>query len=188
MAKNNGEGKRSGQGAKAAQTTPPKAPAKEKTPKKKQGIFKRLINRLRRPAVRKIYKTTDGYFNNKPKINKKRRVAVIDQRRDDKAVAVVKIFSEDGKDGKSYIANLTLTPEEHKALTKNSKVGNQVYIGVKQQDGSIKQILIRDFEDTDDKLTRKELRAVKKGIQNDTKKHRKTYKKKMRRWKKHFKK
>lgn len=155
--------------------------------KAKQGLFQRFIAWLRKPALGKIYKTTDGYFNSKPKIDKPRRVAVIDQRRDDKAVAVVKIFSEEGKSGKSFIANLTLTPEEHKSLTKNSRVGNQVYIGVKQPDGSFKPILTRDLEYTGDELTSGELKTVKSEIQNDEKKHRKTYKKKMRRWKRHFK-
>ena len=46
MAKNNGVGKRSGQGAKAAQTTPPKAPTGDKSMnvvkqgEKKSGLFK----------------------------------------------------------------------------------------------------------------------------------------------------
>ena len=43
--------------------------------------------------VRKIYNTTDGYFNSRTDIKKPRKVAVIHQR-DDKAVAVVKIHSK----------------------------------------------------------------------------------------------
>lgn len=50
-----------------------------------------------KPAVGNIYKTTDGYFNNKENVKKTRRVAVIDQRKDDGALAVVKIYGKNGK-------------------------------------------------------------------------------------------
>lgn len=135
----------------------------------------------------KILITIDGYFNDRPDINKTRRVAVIEQRKDDGAVAVVKIYSQKDKKGKAFIANLILTPEEHKELTENSIVGSQVFVGVKRKDGTYKPIFTRELTETDDELTEEELKSVKKGVHNDTPKHRKTYKNRMARWRKHFK-
>ena len=57
--------------------------------KKKRGKRKK-----HKSAVRKIYKTTDGYLSGRADIKKPRRVAVIHQRKDDGALAVVKIFSK----------------------------------------------------------------------------------------------
>ena len=144
--------------------------------------------RRKKSAVKKILKTTDGYFNDKPAIDKTRRVAVVEQRKDDGALAVVKLYSQKGRKGSAFIANLVLTPEEHAALTENSIVGSQVIIGVKKQDGTFKPIFIRELEETDDQLTDQELMKVKKGVHNDNPKHRKTYKNKMKKWRHHFKK
>ena len=144
----------------------------------------------KKSAVKKIYKTTDGFFNNKPTIKKPRNVAAIKQRKKDGAVAVVKIHSEEGKEekiGKNYIPNLVLTPEQHSALTKRSIVGRQVIIGVKDGD-TFRPILTRELTETNDKLTRKELKTIRKAVHNDTKQHRKTYKKKLKKWRKGFKK
>jgi len=46
---------------------------------------------------RKIYKTTDGYFTGDEKIKKPRRVAVVEQSKDDGALAVCKIYSKKDK-------------------------------------------------------------------------------------------
>ena len=135
----------------------------------------------RKKSVRKIYKTTDGLFNSRPEIKKPRRVAAIDQRRDDGALAVVKIFSKKDKSGKYIIDKLVLTPNKHSSLTEDSVVGNQVIFGIKDGD-TYRAILSSDMTDTGDRLTHKEQRKVKKGVANDTPQHRKTYRKKRKRW------
>lgn len=137
--------------------------------------------------VGKIFKTTDGLFNNKPKIKKPRNVAVIEQRKDDGAVGVVKIYSQENKSGKAYIESLVLTPDKHKALKENSIVGSQIILGIKIKEGEFKALYPMDFTDTGDKLSKKELKTVKNNIQNDTVQHRKTHTKKVQSWKKHFK-
>ncbi|MCD8309458.1 MAG: hypothetical protein LUD19_06360 [Clostridia bacterium] len=137
---------------------------------------------------RKIYKTTDGYFNDKAYIKKPRRVAVVHQRKDDGAVAVVKIYSKKEKKGKAYINNLTLKPDKHSSITEDSVVGSQVNFGVKSSNNNYRAIKTRDLVDTGDKLTTGEYRKVKKGIQNDTSQHRKTYKNTVKKWKNHFRK
>lgn len=144
---------------------------KKKKPSKKKGS-----------DVRKIYKTTDGYFTQNQNIKKKRRVVVIDQRKKDGALAVCKIYSAKGKSGKSYINNLILKPENHPSLTEDSLVGSQVLIGTKGKDKKFNAIYKGDLEPTEDKLTRKEHRKVKKAVQNDTKEHRKTHERKMAKW------
>lgn len=141
-------------------------------------------------TVRKIFKTTDGNLGGKPKIKKPRNVAAVDQRKIDGAVAVVKISSKSGKEekiGKTFIPNLDLSPNEHPALTEPSIVGRQVIIGIKDGE-SFKPIYTSDLTKTGDKLSRRELRAIRKAVHNDTKQHRKTYKKKMKKWRKGFKK
>lgn len=136
----------------------------------------------RKKDVRKIYKTTDGLFNSRPEIKKPRRVAAIDQRRDDGALAVVKIYSKKDKSGKYIIDKLVLTPDKHSSLTEDSVVGNQAIFGIK--DGNTyRAILPSDMVDTGDKLTQREKRKVRKGVANDSPKHRKTYRKKRIRWK-----
>lgn len=136
----------------------------------------------RKKDVRKIYKTTDGLFNSRPEIKKPRRVAAIDQRRDDGALAVVKIYSKKDKSGKYIIDKLVLTPDKHSSLTEDSVVGNQAIFGIK--DGNTyRAILPSDMVDTADKLSGKEYKKVKKSVANDNPKHRKTYRKKRRRWK-----
>jgi hypothetical protein len=176
--------------SKAAATPPPEESKKGniKKPTKKQSIFKRFLLLFKRKQAKgKIYKTTDGFFNNKERIKKKRRVAVIDQRKDDGAVAVVKIYSKKDKEGKAYIQNLTLYPQDHSSLTEESIVGSQVILGIRT-DNKFKALYTTDFTQTDDELTKKELKAVNKGVHNDNKAHRATYNKKMHKWKKHFKK
>ena len=147
-----------------------------------------IHKRKKKSEEGKILKTIDGYFNDRPDIDKTRRVVVIEQRKDDGAVAVVKIYSQKDRKGKAFIANLILTPEEHKALTENSIVGSQVIIGVKQKNGAFKPIFTRELTETGDELTEEELKTVKKGVHNDTPKHRQTYRTKMKRWRRHFRK
>lgn len=132
--------------------------------------------------VRKIYKTTDGFFTGRSDIDKTRRVAAVEQRKDDGALAVVKVYSKKGKDGKAYIDKLVLLPDEHSSLTEESIVGTKLYVGVKEKTKAgerFKPIFRGDLTETDDALTKKEHKAVKRGIRN---------KKTVKRWKKHFKK
>ena len=147
--------------------TPPKTPAGKK-PKK-------------RSDVKKIYKTTDGLFTGRADITKPRRVAAIDQRKDDGALAVVKIYSKKGRDGKLYIDKLVLKPEDHGSLTEDSIVGSKLLVGIKittESGEEYKPLFERDFAETGDRLTKAEHKAIKKGIRNKG-----TAKK----WKKHFK-
>lgn len=152
------------------------------------GVAVWVHKRKKKSADGKIYKTTEGFLGDYPLNKKRRRVAVVEQREDDGAVAIVKIFSKKGRNGKAFIANLILTPEEHKSLTENSIVGSQVIIGIKQKNGTYKPIFTRELTETGDALTEEEMEAVKKGVHNDTPQHRETYKKRMKRWRRHFRK
>ena len=137
--------------------------------------------------VRKIYKTTDGYFTRSDKNTKPRRVAVVKQRKDDGAMAVVKIYSKKDKSGKAYVEKLVLKPEKHSSLTEDSIVGRRVYVGTKNKAGEYTPIFDRDFTPTNDKLTKKEHRSVMKQAGGETKQHKKTSRKLLKSWKKHFK-
>lgn len=152
------------------------------------GLIIGVHNRKKRSAKGKIYKTTDGFLGNYPPNKKTRRVAAIDQRKTDGALAVVKITKKRGKENKSrknIVPNLELSPDEHNSLTEASLVVRQVIIGVKDGE-TFKPIYIRGLEKTDDKLTRRELIKIMKSI-NDTPQHRKSHKNKMRRWRRGFK-
>lgn len=141
--------------------------------------------------VKKIYKTTDGIFTGRADIDKPRRVAAIEQRKDDGALAVMKIYSKKGKGGKSYITGLVLKPENHISLTEDSIIERRVYIGIKvetEEGVTFKPIFRGDLSETGDMLTGKELRKVRKGAGGTTKQHKKTLKRKMRLWRNHFKK
>lgn len=118
-------------------------------------------------------------------MQKPRRVAAIIQRKSDGAVVVAKLHKLKGKEnkiGKDYIPGLVLKPENHISLDKETIVGRETVMGFKQTDKTFKPILTRDLEDTGDKLTRKELRKIKRGVHNDKKQHRKTYRRKLRKW------
>lgn len=168
--------------------------ARKRAAGKKKGLFGWLKGLMKRSdaspkkvtkkkgEVRKIYKTTDGFFTQNPNIKKKRRVAVIDQRKKDGALAVTKIYSKEGRSGKAYVDKVVLKPEKHSSLTKESIVGSQVIIGTKSFNKKYAAIYKSDLEATGDRLTKKEHRSIKKAVHNDTKGHRKTYKKKMRKW------
>ena len=148
-----------------------------------------IAKRHKRSDAGKIYETTDGYFTQNPKIKKRRRVAVLKQRKDDGALAVAKIYSKEGKNLESgaYIKDLTLQPEKHKSLKQESIVGNQVYIGTKDKKGGYKPIYKGDFIPTKDRLTKKERLYIVAEIQNDNPRHRKTHEDKMKNWENHFK-
>ncbi len=152
-------------------------------------FFKQLFGccNQKKPDVRKIYKTTDGYFTGNPKIKKPRRVAVVEQRKDDKALAVVKIYSKKGKEkGKKFIKGLTLSPKKHSSLTEDSIVGHQIIFGVKRGD-SYTPIYKNDFSEVQDTLTKKEHRTIKRKAGGLNRENRKTSKKNVKRWKNHFK-
>lgn len=138
--------------------------------------------------VRKIYKTTDGHLAGNERSKKPRRVAVVKQRKDDGAMAVVKIYSKKDKSGKAYVEKLVLKPENHSSLTEDSIVGRRVYVGTKNKSGEYTPIFKGDLQETDDKLTRREHCIVMRQAGGATKQNRKTLKKTLGAWKKHFKK
>lgn len=136
--------------------------------------------------VRKIYQTTDGYFNDRLDIKKTRKVAVIHQR-DDKAVVVVKLYSKKNKVGNAYIENLVLYPEKHKSLSEETLIGNSLIYG-KSVNGKKHKIDPNDFTYTEDKLTHTEYHKIRCKVNADTRQHKKTRNKTIKRWKSHFKK
>lgn len=141
----------------------------------------------RKSDVGKIYKTTDGYFTQNSKQRKPRNVVVYDQRKDDGALAVSKIYSKDGKSGSAYVEGFTLSATDHPALTEESIVGNQVHIASKDKQGKYKPIFKGDLVDTGDQLTKKERRTLKRKGGGAEKKHKKTTKRTLKKWRKHFK-
>ncbi len=140
----------------------------------------------RKRDVKKIYKTTDGLFSGRDDIKKPRPVAVVDQRRDDGALALVKLHKQKGKKSGIYVEGVVLKPSKHKALTEDSIVENSVRLGKKMKDGHA-PIFERDLKPTKDKLTRKEYSKVKKGIRGNTAAQKTKYKAKMKKWHRHFK-
>jgi len=146
--------------------------------------------RKKKSAVGKIYKTTEGFLSNKNRRIKDRRVASIEQRKCDGAVVVVRIYSEDGKEekiGELFIPDLVLTPEEHSSLTKNSIIGRKAVFGIKIGENKFKPLYESDFVPTGDKLSDEELRKAKEGVHNNNPRYRKTYKNKLRKWRRGFK-
>lgn len=135
--------------------------------------------------IRKIYKTTVGYFNTRLDIKKPRNVAVIHQR-DDKAVSVVKIHSKKEKKGKAYIPNLVLKPKKHKSLSEDSIVGNTLIYG-RKFDNKKYPIYPTDLVETNDKLSFLEYSRIKHKVNADTNQHKKTRNKTLKRWRNHFK-
>lgn len=201
-----GGGKRSG-GSRASKgrATSSKSKARSSASKrtsskvKTTSQAKRQTRARRKSDVGKIYKTTDGYFTQNPAITKKRRVAVIDQRDSDGALAVTKIYSkydENGKErkGKAYIDDLTLSPKKHSSLKQDSIVGTQVHIGTKKAGAQTpaeknhRPIYKWELEKTRDKLTKAELETVQAKVKNDTPEHRATHERTMQKWRDGFKK
>lgn len=164
-------------------TKPDPKPLK-KSATKKPPVKAAITKKAKETSVKKIYKTTDGFLSNSPRVKKQRRVAAVEQRKKDGAIAVVKIFSKEGKEekiGKDFIPNLELSPEQHSSLTETSIIGRNVIFGIKNG-SNYKLIFASDLEKTDDFLTKKELSAIRKAVHNCKKEHRKTYKKKRRKW------
>lgn len=150
-------------------------------------LFARIAKKRRRKRVKgKIYKTTDGYLGDKAVNKKPRHVVVVEQRKKDGAVAVSKIYGADDKNDKHVIDDLLLKPKDHKALTKDSYVGTRVYFGVKRNN-EYTPINTRDFDSTDDKLTKSEMKKVNKQKGGKAKKNRKTYRNTRRKWENGFK-
>lgn len=136
-------------------------------------------------AERRIYKTTDGYFSFRADIKKPRRVAVIHQR-DDGAIAVVKIYSKKNKSGDAYIPGVVLKTNNHSSLSENSIVGNKLIYGRKDKK-QIKAMYPDELTDTQDKLLYSEYLKIKRKVNADTKEHKKSRDKTIKRWKNHFK-
>lgn len=149
-------------------------------------IIRYILKKIK-PDVGKFYKTTDGFFNNRNDITKPRTIVVVDQRIDDQAIAVSKVYSKKNRSGNAYIPDLVLHPEDHPSLTEDSIVGKSVHVAVKLGEDDYKAFSSRDFEPLDDKLSNEEMKKVKKGIGGTNKKNKKTTKRKLKNWKKHFK-
>jgi len=152
---------------------------------KKKSVSKKTRKKV--SDKRKIYKTTDGYFTRNDKNTKPRRIAVVKQRKDDGAMAVVKIYSKKDKSGKAYVEKLVLKPENHSSITEDSIVGRRVYVGTKNKAGEYTPIFRGDLQATEDKLTKKEHRIVMKQAGGETKQYKKTSRKLLKSWEKHFK-
>lgn len=78
---------------------------------------------------------------------------------------------------------MVLKPKNHSSLTEDTIVSRKTIMGVKQTDKTYKPILPADLENTGDKLTKRELRKIRRGVHNAEKKHRRAYKRKLRKWK-----
>lgn len=141
----------------------------------------------RKSDVRKIYKTTDGYFTQNPSNRKPRSVAVIKQRKDDGALAVCKIHSKDGKNEKRKVQGLTLSPKKHKSLKVDSVVSSNPIVATKDKAGKFKPIFKGDLSSTGDKLTKKEHRRIMKNLGGGVEKHKKTSNELLQNWDNHFK-
>lgn len=115
-------------------------------------------------------------------------MAVVEQSKDDGSLAVCKIYSKKDKSGKAYIDKLVLKPKNHNSLTEDSIVGRHIYVGTKDTSGNYKAIFKGDLAPTSDKLTKKEHRTVRKNIGGEIKQNKKTANKRLKSWKKHFKK
>lgn len=146
-----------------------------------------LIIKKKKSNIGKIYQTTDGFLTSNKRNKKNRKVIVVDQR-DDKAVAITKIYSKDGKDtenNEAFIKELVLDPKDHPSLTKKSVVGTNLKIG-RKKDNQITSIFPSELKETNDSVNMQELKIIKDAIINKNK-HSKTRKKTLKKWKKHFK-
>lgn len=139
---------------------------------------------------RKIYRTTDGYLDNKPHIKKPRHVVVVDQR-DDGAIAVSKIHSVGEKNQNVAVKNLILKPKKNRlTITEESFVENKVFISRKITKGdkvNYELFYPRNFRETGEKLSIIEFAKLKHNLQNDNKHQKETHKIKISKWKNHFK-
>ena len=138
-------------------------------------------------AIGKIYKTTEGFLRGNKRNKEVRRIVVIDQR-DDTAIAFSKIYSLKGKEkkiNKSFVPNLILRPEEHPSLTEDSIVGDNFKIS-RNKDGNPITIYPDELNETNDQVTSQELKIIKDSVINKNP-HKKTRKRTIKKWKKHFK-
>lgn len=135
----------------------------------------------------RIYQTTDGYLRNNAKNKKKRLVIVADERKSDGAFAVVKIHRKSNKAGNYYVDNLVLSPKDHNSIKDDSIVETRVIFGIKNKSG-YKPIYEGDLVSMNDRLSLCEYLKLKRQLGGKTRKNRKTHKKTLKRWKKHFKK
>lgn len=147
---------------------------------------KKKPSKKKASSVRRIYKTTDGYFTQNTKNKKPRAVAVIAQRKDDGAIAVCKIHKKEGKNEKRKIPNLTLSPKRHKVLKEDSVVSSNPIVATKDKSGTYKPIYGWEFEETKDKLTVEEHRHIMQNLGAGIEKHKKTSMKLLSDWKNHF--
>lgn len=136
-----------------------------------------------RSDVGKIMRTTDGYFAGNSANRKKRNVVVLAQRKDDGALAVVKLHRKQDKHT-NILKRFLLRARKHPALTADSVTETRVYVGNKTQNPITKG----DLTDTGDKLTWWEKFKLKRRAGGNTRKHRRTTRRKLKRWRKHFKK
>lgn len=156
------------------------------------GVIASLIIRRRRKSpqkksdIGKIMKTTDGYFNNRQDIKKERNVAVVAQRKDDGAVAVVKIRSEKEGRQNTSIKGVTLKPNTHPALTENSLVEKNLRVS-RTVNGEKTILKPAEMKETGDKLTLNERRKIMRGLKGPTKENRAKTTQKIKSWRKHFK-
>ena len=172
---------------KPTKTKPTSRSSKPKTTSNKKAPATKPQGR-RRSDVRKIYKTTDGYFTQNPTNRKPRHVAVIKQRKDDGALAVCKIHSKEGKDEKRKVQGLTLSPKKHKSLKVDSVVSSNPIVATKDKSGKFKPIFKGDLSSTGDKLTKKEHRHILNNLGGGIEKHKKTSNELLQNWDNHFKK
>lgn len=154
-------------------------------------FFKNLFKpkaKTDKPDTQKIYKTTDGYLGGDSKNKKPRHVVVVDQRKDDGALAVSKIHSKEGKKDDCHIKHLTLKPKKHESLTKPSAVEHRVIVGVKEPGTKkYKPINSRDMQKTNDRVTNREYKKIKRGLGGKTRANRTTAKNTLAKWHNHFK-
>ena len=157
---------------------------------------KRQTRARRKSDVGKIYWTNDGYFtqHENPKKTKPRPVAVVDQRKQDGALAVTKLHKKEGKSGKDCIDGLVIKASDHTSLKGDSIVERRVIIGTRKSgakseaEKNHRPIFKGDLIPTNDKLSKAELKSVLDGVQNDSPEHRATYERTMRKWHDGFKK
>lgn len=89
-------------------------------------LIRKLVDK--KNNKRKIYITTDGYFNaNSKKYKTNRRVLCVDER-DNGDIAISKITSREGRTNKKNIVKgVVLNPWCHSSLTKSSLVQKEVH-------------------------------------------------------------
>lgn len=150
-------------------------------------VRRRRKNPSKKSDVGKIMKTTDGYFNNRQDIKKERNVAVVAQRKDDGAVAVVKIRSEKEGRQNTSIKGVTLKPGKHPALSETSLVEKNLRVS-RTVNGKKKILKPAEMKETGDKLRPGERRKIMRGLKGPTKDNKVKTTQKIKRWRKHFKK